>query len=192
MIGQIRGILLEKLPPHLMIDVQGVGYMVQAPLSTFFSLPEIGKEVVLRTHFIVREDAQILYGFSTKAEWSLFQEIIKVNGIGPKIALAVLSGMSPSEFVAVIHAKSVERLQSIPGIGSKTAQRMIVEMQTSKNLSTECVSLGMSDEKTDAITALIALGYKFQEATKAVSKVERTGLSCEHIIKEALQGLAKL
>ena len=98
MIGQLRGILIEKQPPSLMLDVHGVGYLLQAPLSTFFALPEIGKEVTLRTHFIVREDAQLLYGFVTLEEWRLFLELIKVNGVGPKMALALLSGMSPQEF----------------------------------------------------------------------------------------------
>lgn len=192
MIGQLRGILIEKQPPHLMLDVNGVGYILQAPLSTFFVLPELGKEVTLRTHFIVREDAQLLYGFATRDEWSLFQEIIKVNGVGPKIALTLLSGMSPQEFANVLQMQAIDRLQRIPGVGAKTAQRILVEMQGRKNLEFKQVAIGMRQEKAEAIMALVALGYKSQEATKAVSKIENADLDCEHIIKEALQGLSKI
>lgn len=191
MIGQLRGILIEKQPPTLMMDVNGVGYVLQAPMSTFFALPELGKEITLRTHFVVREEAQLLYGFATRDEWSLFQEIIKINGVGPKIALALLSGMSPPEFAQVLQMQSVDRLQRIPGVGAKTAQRILVEMQGRKNLEFKQVAIGMRQEKQEAIMALMALGYKSSEATQAVSKIENTDLNCEHIIKEALQGLAK-
>ncbi len=202
MIGQLRGKLIEKFPPHLMIDVQGVGYCLQAPLSTFFTLPEIGSELILRTHFIVREDAHILYGFATNEECRLFQEIIKVNGVGPKVALAILSGLTPQDFIDVVMSQEIGRLQRLPGIGAKTAQRILVEMQDRLPKLNLSWSMGSGSNllqqrqgdspKEEAISALISLGYKQAEATKAVSKVQDTTQSCEHIIKEALQGLAKV
>ncbi len=201
MIGQIRGKLIEKQPPFLMIDVGGVGYLLQAPLSTFFSLPELGIEVTLRTHFIVREDAQVLYGFITQQECRLFQEIIKINGVGPKVGLAILSGMSPQEFANAVMNQELNRLQKLPGIGAKTAQRILVEMQdklTKLELGLTsahtlmAMSKNISDPVSEAIAALVSLGYKQAEATKAVSKVQDQTQNCEHIIKEALQGLAKV
>jgi len=194
MIGQLRGKLIEKQTPWILIDVQGVGYYVQAPLSTFFLLPEIGEEVILRTHFIVREDAQLLFGFVTKAECSLFQEMIKVNGVGPKVALAILSGLSPEEFMKVMMDLDIERLQSIPGIGGKTAQRILVEMKDKLpklNISGSPMPK-KADPSLEAIEALVSLGYKQNEASRAVSKVPKSALGCEQIIKEALQGLAKV
>jgi Holliday junction DNA helicase RuvA len=176
-----------------------VGYSVTTPLSTFFTLPNIGQEVTLRTHFIVREDAQLLFGFATKEECRLFQEIIKVNGVGPKVALAILSGLSPAEFVDVIMLQEVARLQCIPGIGAKTAQRILVEMQDrllKLNLALPQAKVlpnhQISDSLEEAIAALISLGYKANEATNAVKKVKDSNQSCEYIIKEALQGLAKV
>lgn len=201
MIGQLRGKLIEKQPPFLMIEVGGVGYLVQAPLSTFFSLPEIGQELTLRTHFIVREDAQILYGFISQHECKLFQEIIKINGVGPKVALAILSGLSPTEFANIVTNQEVGRLQKLPGIGAKTAQRILVEMQDKLTklelgVSSHTSMVLAKKEKTDpvsqAIGALVSLGYKPSEAAKAVSKVPDQTQSCENIIKEALQGLAKV
>lgn len=191
MIGQIRGILIEKQPPTLIIDVQGVGYLLQAPLSTIFALPELGKEVTLRTHFIVREDAQLLYGFATLDEWRLFQALIKVNGVGPKMALALLSGMSPVEFAEVLQTQAVGRLQRVPGIGAKTAQRILVEMRDAKMDDFKHVAMQTQSAKQDAIMALMSLGYHAQEAQKAVGRVEDGEQNCEQIIKEALQGLAK-
>lgn len=191
MIGQLRGVLIEKQPPNLLVDVQGVGYLLQAPLSTFLALPTLGKEITLRTHFIVREDAQLLFGFATQDEWRLFQDLIKVNGVGPKMALALLSGISPGEFAEILQTQSVGRLQRIPGIGAKTAQRILVEMQGTKIQNFQQVEMISPTAKQEAIMALIALGYKSSEATQAVSKIHNQDLDCEHIIKEALQGLAK-
>ncbi len=202
MIGQLRGKLIEKQPPFLMIDVGGIGYLLQAPLSTFFSLPEIGQELTLRTHFIVREDAHVLYGFVTQQECRLFQEIIKINGVGPKVGLAILSGLSPNEFAQVVMNQEVARLQKLPGIGAKTAQRILVEMQDKLakldlGLSSAHTAMVLSrkdnsDPVSEAIGALVSLGYKPAEATKAVARVQDQTQSCEHIIKEALQGLAKV
>ena len=200
MIGQLRGKLLEKQPPSILVDVNGVGYCLSAPLSTFFLLPELGQDVVLRTHMVVREDAHLLYGFYTREECTLFQALIKVNGVGPKIALAILSGLSVAEFMDVVASQTVARLQRVPGIGSKTAQRILVEMQDRlPKLSSESSSLVgkvfpfmSTDSSQEAIEALMALGYKHQEATKAVGKVQNKDLPCEQIIREALQGLAKV
>lgn len=201
MIGQLRGKLIEKNPPFLMIDVQGVGYIVQTPLSTFFVLPEVGQEVVLRTHMVVREDAQLLYGFATFDECCIFQELIKTNGVGPKIALAILSGLTPHELMEILAMEEVSRLQRLPGIGAKTALRIIVEMKDrlgkmmlsspQKNLTPSLLSKAQGPEQ-EAIAALIALGYKPQEANKAIAKVENKSSSCEAILREALQGLAKV
>jgi len=194
MIGQLRGKLIEKQPPMLMLDVGGVGYLVQAPLSTFFTLPELGQEITLRTHMVIREDAQLLFGFATLSECRLFQEVIKINGVGPKIALAILSGLSPQEFMDVIVSQNVNLLQRIPGIGGKTAQRIMVEMQTTmpkfQPMTKGEIRLER-DPKSEAIAALVSLGYKPLEATQAVTKVKNIA-TCEHIIKEALQGLAKV
>jgi Holliday junction DNA helicase RuvA len=200
MIGQLRGILIEKTPPTLMLDVGGVGYSCQAPLSTFFNLPELGKEVTLRTHLIVREDAHLLYAFSNQNECKLFQEIIKVSGVGPKIALAILSGMSPEQFTQAVTMQDVSRLRGLPGIGGKIAERIIVDMKdklTKLKLASfshiELTNSSFFDDSAQeqAISALVALGYKPQEAVKAVSKIDASQ-SCEQIIREALQGLSKI
>jgi len=196
MIGQLRGKLLEKQPPSLLIDVQGIGYLLQAPMSTFFTLPPVGEEVILRTHFIVREDAHLLFGFTTQEECRLFQEIIKLNGVGPKVALALLSGLTPAAFLEVIRTQSVAHLQRIPGIGSKTAQRILVEMQDrlpklDKVYPKEHFLDKAHHAKQEAIEALMALGYKAQEATKAVNQTKTTDVTvCEEIIKDALQRLS--
>lgn len=189
MIGQLRGILIEKQPPGIMVEVHGVGYLLQAPLSTFLALPELGHEVVLRTHFIVREEAQLLYGFITHEECQLFQDLIKINGVGPKIALALLSGMSPTVFSEVLQAQAVDRLTKVPGIGAKTAQRIVVEMQ-GRRISNFDHVLMQGGAKQEAMMALVALGYKAPEATRALGQVE-PGWSCEQMIKEALQKLVK-
>lgn len=206
MIGQLRGILIEKEPPALMLDVQGVGYCVLAPLSTFFKLPECGQEVILRTHMVVREDAQLLYGFATYDEKELFEALIKVNGVGPKVALTILSGLSPVEFRQLMLIGECQSLQRLPGIGAKTAQRILVEMrdkwgkpatgkETKGSASGSSITGGnvfINDKTHLAAQALISLGYKPQEAQKALSDLSPSELSLEEMIKTALQGLAKL
>lgn len=200
MIARLHGTLIEKTPPWLLIDVGGVGYQCQAPMSTFYHLPNCQNEVILFTTMIIREDNQALYGFLTKEERQLFQDFIKINGIGGKAALALLSGMSPEALKMTISTADVNRLKKIPGIGPKTAQRIIVELQD-KQKKWELTSLGALSDDTNqiivngseqAIEALISLGYKNKEAERAIQSIEDRTLSCEDMIKLALQGLAKV
>jgi len=204
MIGRLSGTLIQKQPPVLMIDVHGVGYEVQAPMSTFYQLPELDQPVVLLIHMVVREDAQLLYGFYSESERLLFKSLIKVNGVGPKLALAILSGISVNEFVQVVKNNDESGLVRLPGIGKKTAQRLIVEMKDrlgdwqgdgtfeqdktstgSDNLSTE------QDIIKEATSALIALGYKPVEASKMISKLDKQGQSSESLIKQALKNTVR-
>lgn len=199
MIGQLCGIILEKQPPQLLIDVQGVGYEISAPMSTFYQLPEVNKKVKLYTHFVVREDAQLLYGFYQKQERSLFRALIRVNGVGPKLALTILSGIEPDRFVCCIREQDTTSLVSIPGIGQKTAERLIVE--TRDVLSQWEVDTAAGDNASqlissnqqlqDAISALTALGYKANEAKKAISHVHTNELNSEQLIRLALQYMIK-
>jgi Holliday junction DNA helicase RuvA len=197
MIGLLRGIILEKQPPQLLLDVSGVGYEIDAPMSTFYRLPEIGKEVTLFTHFIVREDAQLLYGFYAREERALFRTLLKVNGVGPRLALTILSSMGPDEFVSCVITNDTDSLVRLPGVGKKTAERLIIELRDKVSGWQEAVLLPESSTaKTssirnqslqDAIAALISLGYKPQEASRAVSRVESDGKSSEEIIRYALR-----
>ncbi|HAD10664.1 MAG TPA: Holliday junction branch migration protein RuvA [Porticoccaceae bacterium] len=177
MIGRIRGILLEKQPPHLLVDVQGVGYEVQVSMTTFFALPELNEAVNLHTHFVVREDNQQLYGFAEASERRLFRELIKVSGVGPKLALAILSGMSAPEFVGCVHNNDSAALVRLPGVGKKTAERLVVEMRD--RLGDEwraeaavgaVVSAPVAGDSAvaEAEHALVALGYKPQDAARMV------------------------
>lgn len=199
MIGRIRGVLLEKVPPWLLIDVNGVGYQLQVPMSTYYHLPQTNAEVTLQTHMVVREDIQALYGFLTKEECQLFKDFIKISGIGGKAALALLSGMSTADLKTTISTADVNRLKKIPGIGPKTAQRIIVELQDKKKKWQSNLDLSPTDgeqifepgDSENAIQALISLGYKNKEAEKAIASIEGQDLSCEEMIKIALQGLAK-
>jgi Holliday junction DNA helicase RuvA len=196
MIGQLKGMIIEKTPPELLILVQGVGYEVNAPMSTFYRLPDIQQEVLLFTHFIVREDAQQLYGFYTKEERTLFRILLKVNGVGPRLALTILSSMEPPEFVRCVNAHDKEALVRLPGIGAKTAERLIIEMRDkvahwqdhpSTNTLENIKKEPGNQRIQDAISALISLGYKPQEASRAVSKVETAEMSSEEIIRFALR-----
>ncbi len=207
MIGRLRGILLEKQPPEILLDVSGVGYEIQLPMSSFYPLPEVGQEAVVYTHFVVREDAQLLYGFSDKHERAMFRELIKVNGVGPKLALAILSGMSANQFVQCIHNDAVSTLVKLPGVGKKTAERLVVEMKdrlknwTGADLFTpesDKVAVDGSFENTfvtgnakdEAISALIALGYKAAMAEKAINQVYQDGMDCEALIRSSLKSMA--
>lgn len=197
MIGRLQGILLEKQAPELLIDVQGVGYEVQAPLSTFAMLGSTGSPVVLYTHLAIREDAHQLYGFSDKSQRTLFRTLIKVSGVGPKLALAILSGMDVNAFAACVHAEDVTALTRLPGVGKKTAERLIVEMKDRlKEWQAPAPLWAMADhaEKqsldmliAEAESALVALGYKPQEAAKMLLKVAPQCTSAEEMIRQALR-----
>lgn len=202
MIGRLSGKLLEKQAPLLLIDVSGVAYEVYAPMTTFYQLPEIGAALTLHTHMIVREDAQLLYGFAQKQERALFRSLIKVNGIGPKLAITILSGIEPEGFVRCITENDTATLVRLPGVGKKTAERLIVEMRdrlsdwmdelptgNSNALKNEFSSAAQT-AINDAISALVSLGYKAQDANKAIHKIsERDQLSSEALIRQALQNV---
>ena len=197
MIGRLQGLILEKQAPQLLIDVMGVGYEVQAPLSTFAVLGGLGEAVVLHTHLAIREDAHQLYGFADKAERTLFRTLIKVSGVGPKLALAILSGMDAASFAACVHEENVTALTRLPGVGKKTAERLIVEMRDRLKewqspapslLSESQPSVPSRDQMlAEAESALVALGYKPQEAGKMLMKVPDTFTTAEELIREALR-----
>lgn len=204
MIGRIRGILAEKAPPFVLIDVNGVGYEIQMPMTSLYQLSDTGTEVTVYTHFVVREDAQLLFGFATKQERSLFREVIKANGVGPKLALTILSGMSAHQFVQAVADGDITALVKLPGVGKKTAERLLVEMKdrlASWELSQDTgVALPTSVEenhivaqpesaKAEAISALIALGYNQSQATKMVKAVFQDGASSEELIRDALRSI---
>lgn len=199
MIGRLQGVLLEKQAPFLLLDVQGVGYELEAPMSTFYDLPDLGAKVILYTHFHVRQDAQILYAFYAETERSLFRNLIKVNGVGAKMALTILSGFPVAEFVRHIEGGDIVALTRLPGVGKKTAERLIVEMRdriAKWDLSSTVtkdgqVSPPVVNVVSDAINALVALGYKEQEASKMVRALDTVDLASEEIIRKALQMLVK-
>ncbi len=200
MITRLRGMLLEKQPPSLVIDIGGLAYELQASMNTFYRLPEIGSEIVLHTHFVVREDAQSLYAFWELRERALFRTLLKVNGIGPKVALAILSSIEPDLFVRSVTEQNASALQRLPGIGKKTAERIIVEMrdrlsdwQMDDNLI-ELPALAIKEPtakrvEQDAISALIALGYKPHEASKAIAQIAKENLTSEELIRHALKNM---
>lgn len=197
MIGCLRGRLIQKQAPWLLIDVQGVGYEVEAPMTTIYRLPELNEEVLLYTHLVVRDDAHLLFAFAEEEERLLFRTLLKVNGVGAKMALAILSGMEADEFAQCIRDGDDTRLTRLPGVGKKTAERLIIEMRDrlkdwkSTAASSPAASSMSAREKSDpheeALSALIALGYKPQEASKFVLAVDVEGLSSEEIIRSALK-----
>ncbi|MDH4382899.1 MAG: Holliday junction branch migration protein RuvA [Gammaproteobacteria bacterium] len=200
MIGRLRGLLIEKRPPRLLVECHGVGYEVDAPMTTIWALPDLNVEVILHTHLVVREDAQSLYGFATLAERELFQSLLKVSGVGAKMALAVLSGMQVDEFVSSVQRGDATRLTALPGIGKKTAERLIVEMRdrVSDWAPVGGVSISSSpgtppptDAVADAVSGLIALGYKPQEASRLVHAIDTENKTTDAIIREVLRGLAR-
>lgn len=198
MIGRIRGILIEKRPPRMLVECHGVGYEIEAPMTTIWALPEINSEVVLHTQLIVREDAHLLFGFATLSERRLFQSLLKVSGVGAKVALAILSGIQADDFVHCIQQGDAARLTGLPGIGKKTAERLIVEMRDRVSDWSDGPSFAITravskqpDAVSDAISGLIALGYKPQEASRLVHANETQGKSSEAIIREVLKGLAR-
>jgi Holliday junction DNA helicase RuvA len=198
MIGRLTGNLLEKNPPSLLVDVQGVGYEVDAPMSTFYALPAVGEVVALFTHMVVREDAQLLYGFATRTERVLFRALLKVNGVGAKVALAILSGMNTDEFLSCVATKDVTALTRVPGIGKKTAERLLVELQDKvESLGTGSPVIGSvpaqleESARTQAEEALASLGYKPAEANRLLDKNTSNDQSVEQMIKAALRGAAR-
>ena len=195
MIGRLRGSIVYKKAPELMLEVSGVGYELLASVTTFADLPEVDQQAVLFTHFVVREDSQTLYAFSTLSERSLFRTLLKVNGVGPKMALAIVSGMTVNEFAQRIHAGDITGLTKLPGVGKKTAERLIIEMRdrlvdviqtTTGDSNTATLPLSVNHEE-EAVTALLALGYKPAQASKMVSAVADVSLSVEEIIRQALK-----
>ena len=202
MIGRIRGNLVHKQPPDILVEVGGVGYEIQVPMTTLFQLPALGSEVSLLTHFVVREDAQLLYGFIDERDRSLFRLLIKVSGVGPKLGLTILSGMDSTSFVRCVQRDDISSLVALPGVGKKTAERLLVEMRDklkdwlvqageSGGLSAGGVPLApITDIVADAESALIALGYKPQQACRVVAAVnEDSVVDSEELIRRALKSM---
>jgi Holliday junction DNA helicase RuvA len=198
MIGFLKGRLALKQPPALMVDVNGVGYELEAPMSTFYGLPPVGEPVALFTHLVVREDAHILFGFGTDGERRLFRGLLKVSGVGPKIALGILSGASVEDFLRIVEAEDAAMLTRLPGIGRKTAERVIIEMRDSVQKLAAPAAAGAvptgaspSSPQGEAFAALIALGYKPPEVTRLLKTADEPGLSTTELIRRALRSAAK-
>lgn len=208
MIGRLSGTLVEKYLPEILVECAGVGYEVTMPMTSIYALPDLNEHVVIYTHFVVREDAQLLYGFVNTTERRLFRLLIKVNGVGPKLALAVLSAMSADQFVSCVTHDDVSGIVKIPGVGKKTAERLLIEMRdrlkdwqmTSHTPATDAMPVQLNAEDTfihspvvnnkgDAINALISLGYKQVQADKAVKQVYSDGMTSEDIIRLALKSM---
>ncbi|NIZ06466.1 Holliday junction branch migration protein RuvA [Pseudoalteromonas sp. HF66] len=205
MIGRLNGLLVEKQPPEILIEVSGVGYEVQMPMTCFYDLPAVGEQTIIYTHFVVREDAQLLFGFNNKTERALFRELLKANGVGPKLGLAILSGMSAQQFVSCVNNEDATTLVKLPGVGKKTAERLVLEMKDrlkdwgndlftpfSDNAVIEPASddtLVANNAADDAVSALVALGYKLPQAQKAVKAVNKPDMTTEVLIKEALKSM---
>jgi Holliday junction DNA helicase RuvA len=199
-IGRLRGTLAEKQPPHLILDVNGLGYEVEVPMTTLYRLPSVGEPLTLHTHLVVREDAQLLYGFAGKRERDFFRELIRLNGVGPKLALALMSSLEVDELVRCVQSQDTSALTKVPGVGKKTAERLLVELkdrfkawETVPGMSALVVEPraggAVSSAENDAVSALISLGYKPQEASRAVSAIKEDGLSSEDMIRRALKGM---
>jgi len=190
MIGRIKGTILEKIPPHILIDCNGVGYEIEVPMTTFYDLPEVGSEVTLLTHFLVREDAQLLFGFATDQERIIFRKLLKVNGIGAKASLSILGGMTVQELTHTIQAQDVTSLTKIPGVGKKTAERLILELKDKFSDSEfKLTSNANSTEMSDIQNALSALGYN-QKDIVIVTKDLDKNISVNEGIKKALKLLS--
>ena len=190
MIGRLTGTLLEKNPPRILLDVQGVGYEVDVPMSTFYNLPPTGERVTLHTHFVVREDGHFLFGFGGPAELAAFRQLVKISGIGPRMALAVLSGMSVDELARVVAAQEAGRLTKIPGIGKKTAERLLLELRDKLMPTVSLASAVAPDAGADILNALMALGYSDREAQAALKTLPE-GVSVSDGIRQALKALSK-
>lgn len=201
MIGRLRGILVEKQPAQALVEAAGLGYEVDIPYSTFYQLPEPGQEVLLHTHFAVRDDAHSLYGFAQKLDRDLFRLLIRVNGVGPKSALGIMSGLETEQFIRCVADRDVASLVKLPGIGKKTAERLLIEMadrigqldgmaaQSSPDAVSGKPAARQPDASEEAEAALIALGYRPQEASRAISRVAEEGMSREELIRQALKAM---
>lgn len=207
MIGSLRGIILEKQPPEVLIEAGGVGYEVQVPMTSFYELPEVGQEAYVCIHFVTREDAQLLFGFANKKERAVFRELIKASGVGPKLALTILSGMNAEQFMQCVSMEDVTALTKLPGVGKKTAERLVIEMrdrlsklakeqgyaetvQLTPDLPVENTFAQRTDAKEEALSALIALGYKPPQASKVINSVYTEDMKSEQLIREALRAMA--
>ena len=206
MIGRLIGTVAEKQPPNLLLDVQGVGYEIQMPMTSFYQLPGLDQQATIYTHFVVREDAQLLFGFATRTERELFRQVIKANGVGPKLGLAILSGMSAAQFVQCVAHNDTSSLVNLPGVGKKTAERICIELKdrlknfalASETPATDAADFDLTMENTfvetvdveqDAVAALVALGYKPAQASRVVSKVKLPEMDSEALIKAALKSM---
>lgn len=191
MIARLNGLLLEKTPPLIVLDCAGVGYELEVPMSTFYNLPEIGKQVILLTHMVVREDAQLLYGFGTQQEKDTFRQLLKVNGIGAKSALAILSGVSIEDLTEAVASQEVSLLTRVPGVGKKTAERLLLELKGKFEVSNMVLaSGGAKSSRQDVLNALLALGYNEREASGSVKSLE-ADIDVSEGIKQALKSLSK-
>ena len=201
MIGRIRGILVDKKPPEIQVDVGGICYEVQVPMSTLYQLPEVGKELNLHTHFVVREDAQLLYGFFEEKDKSMFRSLIKINGVGPKMALGILSSMEADEFVRAVRSNDINAMVKMPGIGKKTAERLLIEMRDrlsdwdagGEERSAPSAASVSASITNDAETALVSLGYKPQQAAHAIAQVLKANSEIEdseQLIRQSLKSMA--
>jgi Holliday junction DNA helicase RuvA len=199
----LRGTLAEKQPPHLILDVNGLGYELEVPMTTLYRLPSVGEPLTLHTHLVVREDAQLLYGFFGKRERDFFRELIRLNGVGPKLALALMSSLEVDELVRCVQSQDTSALTKVPGVGKKTAERLLVELKD-RFKAWETVpamfalvpnqpggpdAAPVATAENDAVSALISLGYKPQEASKAIAAIKEKGLSSEDMIRRALKGM---
>lgn len=202
MIGRIRGVLVEKSPAQALVECAGLGYEVDIPYTTFFHLPEPGQELTLHTHFAVREDAQSLFGFAARLDRDLFRLLIKVNGVGPKLALGILSGLDANQFIRCVESRDTNALVKLPGVGKKTAERLLIEMadrigqlegqftpMTTEATGSMAAPATGPDPVEEAEAALIALGYKPTEAAKAVNRIAGDGMSREELIRLALRNM---
>jgi len=191
MIGRLSGILLEKNPPQLLLDVHGIGYEVDVPMSTFYNLPANGDKVTLLTHFVVREDGQFLFGFASEAERFAFRQLIKISGVGARMALAVLSGLSVNDLAQAIARQEVGRLIKVPGIGKKTAERLLLELKGKLADALPSTAIDLPDSQHDILNALLALGYNDREAAAAMKQLP-AGASTSDGIRQALKQLSKV
>ena len=190
MIGKLTGTLAEKKAPQVLLDCRGVGYEVDVPMSTFYHLPAVGETVSLLTHFIVREDAQVLYGFASASERDAFRQLIRISGVGPRTALSVLSGMSVSDIAQAVTAQDSGRLVKVPGIGKKTAERLLLELKGKIGADLGPGAVAVADDQSDILQALLALGYSDKEAGAALKALPK-GLGVSEGIKAALKSLAR-